>query len=82
MNSLADLLRSQIANLEAVLSKGERHECRFCLWFDCSDKCHCGCGQVSKERRLHLDGLKALAECIDNGEVPVEDSDEITISVE
>lgn len=73
MSTLADMLRNQIAALEAQLKRGNPHECRNCMWYACQpDKCHCGCGSVGKERALHLERLRSLADCIDTGEIPQE----------
>lgn len=78
MSTLADMLRNQITALEAQLKRGNPHECRFCMWFDCgkTDSCKCGCNQIGKERALHLEGLRALADCIDTGEIPQGDSED------
>ena len=70
MSVLADLLRHDIATLEEKLKRGNPHECRFCIWFDCGDKCSCGCGQIGKERAVILERLRYLAECVETGEVP------------
>lgn len=72
MSAISDALQHQINDLEAQLKRGEPHECRSCHWHACNpDKCSCGCGQVGKERRLHLERLRYLAECVETGEVPI-----------
>ncbi len=72
MSDIVELLKADIAGLEATLAKGEVHQCRFCLWFDCSknDACKCGCGAVRGERKLWLERVRYLLECITTGEMP------------
>ena len=71
--NIIDELQKQIDVLEAQLKRGEPHECRNCLWYACHpDKCHCSCGVVGKERKLHLERLRYLVECAESGEVPDE----------
>lgn len=74
MSKLAEELRKQIDALEEQLKRGTRHGCRNCVFYACGGlgKCGCGCGQVGKERLLHLERLRYLAECADSGEVPDE----------
>lgn len=70
---MIDLLREEISALEASLLHTPKHECRFCLWFDCGDKCKCGCGSVSKTKALHLERLRFLVSCAETGEVPIDE---------
>ena len=70
--TITELINAEIESLQESLTRNPKHECRFCFWFDCGDKCKCGCGSVSKAKQLIIDRLRFLVGCAETGEVPVD----------